>query len=231
MNMTITSATRRTRRLTAVALLTLAAPAALTACSSDDSGTSGDSKSAASSAPATSTSATSSADATMASRIRPSDTWAKAADSGMSAAFGTLKNTGTKPIVVTGARGDAGPVQLHVTQKTATGMEMKETKSFTVPAGGSLELKPGSSHLMFMNLSHALKAGETQKLTVTFEDGSHTDVSFPVRAYDGAKEKYAGSGHAQHSSEASHSGDAHSSGMGSHSAGSTVPGMSTTPSH
>lgn len=228
MNITITSATRR---LTAVALLTLAAPAALTACSSDDSGTSGDSKSAASSAPATSTSATSSADATMASRITPSDTWAKAADSGMSAAFGTLKNTGTKPIVVTGARGDAGPVQLHVTQKTATGMEMKETKSFTVPAGGSLELKPGSSHLMFMNLSHALKAGETQKLTVTFEDGSHTDVSFPVRAYDGAKEKYAGSGHAQHSSEATHSGDAHSSGMGSHSAGSTVPGMSTTPSH
>ena len=231
MNLTITSATRRTRRLTAVALLTLAAPAALTACSSEDSGTSGDSKSAASSAPATSTSATSSADATMASRIRPSDTWAKAADSGMSAAFGTLKNTGTKPIVVTGARGDAGPVQLHVTQKTATGMEMKETKSFTVPAGGSLELKPGSSHLMFMNLSHALKAGETQKLTVTFEDGSHTDVSFPVRAYDGAKEKYAGSGHAQHSSEATHSGDAHSSGMGSHSAGSTMPGMSTTPSH
>lgn len=226
MNITITPATRRTRRLTAVALLTLAAPAALTACSSDDSGTSGDSKSAASSA-----SATSSADATMASRITPSDTWAKAADSGMSAAFGTLKNTGTKPIVVTGARGDAGPVQLHVTQKTATGMEMKETKSFTVPAGGSLELKPGSSHLMFMNLSHALKAGETQKLTVTFDDGSHTDVSFPVRAYDGAKEKYAGSGHAQHSSEASHSGDAHSSGMGSHSAGSTMPGMSTTPSH
>lgn len=231
MSITITSATRRTRRLTAVALLTLAAPAALTACSSEDSGTSGDSKSAASSAPATSTSATSSADATMASRIRPSDTWAKAADSGMSAAFGTLKNTGTKPIVVTGARGDAGPVQLHVTQKTATGMEMKETKSFTVPAGGSLELKPGSSHLMFMNLSHALKAGETQKLTVTFDDGSHTDVSFPVRAYDGAKEKYAGSGHAQHSSEATHSGDAHSSGMGSHSAGSTMPGMSTTPSH
>ena len=231
MNITITSATRRTRRLTAVALLTLAAPAALTACSSDDSGTSGDSKSAASSAPATSTSATSSADATMASRITPSDTWAKAAESGMSAAFGTLKNTGTKPIVVTGARGDAGPVQLHVTQKTATGMEMKETKSFTVPAGGSLELKPGSSHLMFMNLSHALKAGETQKLTVTFEDGSHTDVSFPVRAYDGAKEKYAGSGHAQHSSEATHSGDAHSSGMGSHSAGSTMPGMSTTPAH
>lgn len=226
MNITITSATRRTRRLTAVALLTLATPAALTACSSDDSGTSGDSKSAASSA-----SATSSADATMASRITPSDTWAKAADSGMSAAFGTLKNTGTKPIVITGARGDAGPVQLHVTQKTATGMEMKETKSFTVPAGGSLELKPGSSHLMFMNLSHALKAGETQKLTVTFEDGSHTDVSFPVRAYDGAKEKYAGSGHAQHSSEATHSGDAHSSGMGSHSAGSTMPGMSTTPSH
>lgn len=228
MNITITSATRR---LTAVALLTLAAPAALTACSSDDSGTSGDSKSAASSAPATSTSATSSADATMASRITPSDTWAKAADSGMSAAFGTLKNTGTMPIVITGARGDAGPVQLHVTQKTATGMEMKETKSFTVPAGGSLELKPGSSHLMFMNLSHALKAGETQKLTVTFDDGSHTDVSFPVRAYDGAKEKYAGSGHAQHSSEATHSGDAHSSGMGSQSAGSTMPGMSTTPSH
>lgn len=130
----------------------------------------------------------------MAAGVTGSDTWAKAAGSGMSAAFGTLKNSGTAPVVITGAKGDAGPVQLHVMRKNSTGqMEMKQTSAFTLPAGGSLALAPGGSHLMFMKLSKPLKAGETQRLTLTFKDGSTKELTFPVRAFDGAKERYPGS--------------------------------------
>lgn len=168
------------RRALAAVLLT---PLVLAAGACSSSG-SDDTKAAAS------TNATEAKSSSMASGITPSNTWAKAADRDMTAAFGTLKNTGSRPVTITGATGDAGPVQLHVTQKTANGMEMRETKAFTIPAGGSLDLKPGGSHLMFMNLSKALKAGDDVQLAVAFQDGSKKTISFPVRAYDGAKEKY-----------------------------------------
>lgn len=224
-----TSHIRLARRSAAVAALALLTPLTLAACSSDDKNDAANSTSATSTGAAASTQSASgraSETGTMAARITPTDTWAKAADSGMSAAFGTLRNTGKAPVVITGARGDAGPVQLHVTTKTANGMEMKETKSFTVPAGGALTLEPGGSHLMFMNLTHALKAGETQKLTVTFEDGSHTDVTFPVRAYEGAKEKYAGSSHSSHSMDGHSMGEHSMSGHSMDMSSATASGMS-----
>lgn len=196
------------RRVAATALI---APLAFTAaaCSKDDN---------ASSKSPQSTSSTSSK-VTMATSLKASDGWAKAAESGMSAAFGTWKNTGNEPVVITGASGDAGPVQLHVTTKTANGMEMKQTSNFTLAPGGTLKLAPGGNHLMFMNLSKALAAGDEQQLTVTFKDGSSTKLTFPVRAYDGAKEKYsdAGSGDASPSSGASGT--------------SEMPGMTHSSSH
>lgn len=152
--------------------------------------------------------------APMATAMTATDTWVKAAPSDMSAAFGTLKNTGTKPITLTSVTGDRGPMQLHVTQKTANGMEMKETKSFTIPAGGNLTLQPGGSHIMFMKLTAPLEAGTTQKLTVRFQDGSTKGLDFPVRAYDGAKEKYPGSS-AQASSMTGMTGMSGMSGTGS----------------
>lgn len=199
------------RRVAAVALV---APLAFTAaaCSTDD---------AASSKSSQGTSSASSK-VTMASSLKASDGWAKAAESGMSAAFGTWKNTGSAPVVITGASGDAGPVQLHVTTKTANGMEMKETSNFTLAPGGTLKLAPGGNHLMFMKLSKALAAGDEQHLTVTFKDGSSTKLTFPVRAYDGAKEKYSDAG----------SGDASpSSGASSTPGMSEMPGMSHSSSH
>lgn len=71
------------RRVAATALI---APLAFTAaaCSKDDN---------ASSKSPQSTSSTSSK-VTMATSLKASDGWAKAAESGMSAAFGTWKNTG-----------------------------------------------------------------------------------------------------------------------------------------
>mgnify|MGYP002652708137 CR=1 FL=1 len=71
-----------------------------------------------------------------------------------------MKRFDGRTVVITGASGDAGPVQLHVTTKTANGMEMKQTSNFTLAPGGTLKLAPGGNHLMFMNLSKALAAGD-----------------------------------------------------------------------
>lgn len=202
--------TRRTVRRAAVAALVIAPlTVGATACSSSDKGSENSSQ----------TATTSWAPATMAAGIQTNDLWAKAATKDMSAAFGTIRNTGGADVVITGAKSDAGPVQLHTTVKTASGMEMKETPAFTLAKGGTLTLAPGGNHLMFMDLSKPLEPGEQQAITLTFKDGSTTTLQFPVRAYDGAKEKYADT--SRHSSE--HSGDSTkgSMDMGSHASSAT----------
>ena len=39
-------------------------------------------------------------------------------------------------------------------------MVMKPVSAVAVPAGGTVQLKPGSYHIMLIGLAHPLKAGE-----------------------------------------------------------------------
>lgn len=124
-----------------------------------------------------------------------SQPWIKAADNGMTAAFGTVTNNGDKPVKITGATtGISNDVQLHVTEidpNTGTS-QMKETKDgFTIEPGASHELAPGGDHIMLMNVDCSLKTGSTAEITVNLEDGSSQKFSFEVRDYQGAQEKYA----------------------------------------
>ncbi len=121
------------------------------------------------------------------------DGWAKAADKDMTAAFGTLKNTGSEDLVITGGSTDvAKNVEAHVMVKDDNGqMVMQEAEDgLTVPAGGELVLKPGGEHLMLMGLKDAVKPGSEITITVTFKGGATQDLTFPVREFDGAKESY-----------------------------------------
>lgn len=120
--------------------------------------------------------------------------WAKAASSGMSAAFATVRNTTDRPVVVEKASSPVSAMtQLHVTTKDANGaMVMAEAKNgFTIPAHGSLELAPGGSHVMFMNLTKPLLAGDSVPVTLTLKDAAPVTFTAQVRAYSGAKETYA----------------------------------------
>ena len=120
--------------------------------------------------------------------------WAKAADSGMTAAFGTLTNTSDKDVTVTGASADgtAGSVQLHetVTDSTSGSTTMRQKDGgFTIPAGKSTALEPGGNHIMLMDLTCSLKAGADLTLQLHSDAGTKT-VTVPVRDYSGAKEEY-----------------------------------------
>jgi hypothetical protein len=65
-------------------------------------------------------------------------------------------------------------------------MKMRELKDgLEIPAGATVELKPGSYHIMMMNLSHPLAAGETVKGSLTFEKAGKVDVEFAVQAMGG----------------------------------------------
>ncbi|MGN7967312.1 copper chaperone PCu(A)C [Microbacterium sp. 22179] len=123
------------------------------------------------------------------------DAWVKATDEDMSAAFGTLTNSGTDAVTIVSAETDAaGMVELHETVENEAGeMVMREIEGgFSIPAGGSLELVPGADHIMLMGLTGALSAGDEVTVTLTFSDDSTYAFTAPVKDYSGANENYEG---------------------------------------
>jgi len=60
-------------------------------------------------------------------------------------------------------------------------MGMQEVSSIEIPAGGSVQLKPGGYHIMLMELAAPLKKGETVALTLTFEKGGNQTVQAQVK--------------------------------------------------
>ncbi len=64
-----------------------------------------------------------------------------------------------------------------------------------VPAGGSVELKPGSYHLMFMGLTTRPVEGDTFEATLEFEKAGKVAVEFNVEAMGGAPKHEGHSGH------------------------------------
>ncbi|KQV03749.1 hypothetical protein ASC55_01885 [Microbacterium sp. Root322] len=123
------------------------------------------------------------------------DAWVKSADEGMSAAFGTLLNSGDDDVTVVSVTSEASDmIELHETVENEAGeMVMREKDGgFVIPAGGKLALEPGANHIMLMGLSGPLTAGSDVTFTLTFSDDSTYEFTAPVKDYSGANENYEG---------------------------------------
>lgn len=130
-----------------------------------------------------------------------SDAWVKAAESGMTAAFGELRNEGNADITVVSARTEASSMlELHETVENDAGqMVMREIEGgFVIPAGGALTLEPGGNHLMLMDLLAPLQAGEEVTFVLTFADGSALEFTAVVKDYAGGNETYEHDDHEGH---------------------------------
>ncbi|MEV7974220.1 copper chaperone PCu(A)C [Cellulomonas sp. NPDC089187] len=125
------------------------------------------------------------------------DAWVKATDSGMTAAFGVVHNGGTEPVTLLSATSPtASMVELHETVDDGTGAMLMQEKDggFTIPAGEDLTLEPGGNHLMFMDVTEPVRAGDEVEFTLSFDDGTELTVTAPAKDYSGANENY-GAGH------------------------------------
>ena len=121
------------------------------------------------------------------------DAWVKAADTGMSGAFGEIENTGDVDVTIVAVTSPASAtVELHETVEDETGqMVMREKDGgFAIPAGDTLSLEPGGNHIMLMGLVDPVQAGDDVTFTVTFSDGSTLDFTAPAKDYAGANETY-----------------------------------------
>lgn len=98
--------------------------------------------------------------------------WARAT-AGMArngGAFMTLTNTGKTDDTLLSAESDvAEKVELHTHIHEGDIMKMRQVESIPLPAGATVEMKPGSLHVMFVNLKEPLKQDDDIAVTLRFE--------------------------------------------------------------
>lgn len=127
------------------------------------------------------------------------DPWMKAADSGMTAVFGTLTNDGDSAVTLSGAEstGIAESAELHETvmdESTGSTVMQEMTDPLVIEPGESVTLEPGADHIMLMDLTCAPMAGQNLNIQLTYADGENQTVEVPVRDYQGAQEQYSHEG-------------------------------------
>ena len=141
-----------------------------------------------------------------------SETWAKALESGMTPVFGTIENTTGEDITVSGASTAAAKVaELHETVAGSDGTMKMQPKEggFVIPAKGTFKLEPGANHIMLMDLTQPVKAGDDIIVELKLADGGTTKFTAQVKDFAGANEEYSGSGTTepgQGSMDSTHSG-------------------------
>ena len=101
--------------------------------------------------------------------------------------FLTLSNKGTSADRLLGASAPvAATVELHTMRMEGDVMRMRPVEAIELPAGKTVELKPGGLHLMFMGLKAPLKAGEGFPLTLRFEKAGEMTIHMHIEAATGA---------------------------------------------
>ena len=121
------------------------------------------------------------------------DSWVKAADSGMTAMFGTIVNDSDNDVTLTAVTTSVSPrVELHEMAPDGTGaMKMREKDGgVTVKANDTYELAPGGDHIMLFDLPAAVQAGTDVSFTFEFADGATAQFTSQVRDFTGAREDY-----------------------------------------
>jgi periplasmic copper chaperone A len=99
-----------------------------------------------------------------------------------SAVYVTVSNHGGEADALISAMTNiAAAVELHETIEQDGKMVMQPRSRFDIPAGGTLEMKPGSYHIMLLGLKQALKQGDTVKVTLTFRKAGEMSLEAPVK--------------------------------------------------
>jgi copper(I)-binding protein len=80
----------------------------------------------------------------------------------------------------------AGITEVHEMKMEGDVMKMRAVPALELPAGKTVELKPGGYHVMLMDLKTSLKSDSTIPLTLMFKDAkgveSKVEVQLPVRS-------------------------------------------------
>jgi periplasmic copper chaperone A len=119
-----------------------------------------------------------------------SHTWARATPKGakVGAGYLTITNKGTAPDrLVGGSLAAAAGFTIHEMTTVDGVSKMRPlTNGLEIKPGESVELKPGSFHVMFMDLKSPLTQGDQIKGTLVFAKAGTVEVEFDVQGIGGA---------------------------------------------
>jgi copper(I)-binding protein len=122
--------------------------------------------------------------------IQISAPWARATPKGATAgaAYMTITNTGKTPDKVSCVASDASAeCQIHTMTMDNGVMQMRPVEGgLEIKPGETVTLKPGSFHMMLVNLKHPLEQGNTIKATLKFDAAGSIDVDYPIAAIGAA---------------------------------------------
>ena len=110
--------------------------------------------------------------------------WTRATPGGARVAGGfmTIRNTGTLPDrLVGGTFPGAQRVEVHEMAMADGMMRMRELRGgLEIPAGGSVQLRTGGYHMMFMELGEPVRAGAPLRGTLVFEKAGTIEIAYDV---------------------------------------------------
>jgi hypothetical protein len=104
-------------------------------------------------------------------------------EGGTGGAFMTItNNTGAAIRLASASSPAAKMVEIHETIDDNGVMKMRPVAGgIAIPPGKSVELKPGGMHIMLMDLTSPLVAGQEVELTLNFDKAGPVTVKVPVK--------------------------------------------------
>ena len=114
-------------------------------------------------------------------QVQVKDAWARPALQGQTATGAFMSLTSSDGARLIGAASPvAGVVEIHEMVMEGSVMRMRPIAGLDLPAGRSVELKPGGYHVMLMDLKRPLKAGERVPLELRLETKDKRLVTQPI---------------------------------------------------
>ena len=118
-------------------------------------------------------------------RLQVDQAWVRATVTGQTATGAFMRITSASEVRLIGVRSNAGIAQVHQMSVDQGVMRMSPVaEGLRLPAGQTVELKPGGYHIMLLDLKAALQPGQTVPLTLLLKDAkghqASQDVALPV---------------------------------------------------
>lgn len=124
--------------------------------------------------------------AALAQPVEVKDAWARASVQGQKASGAFMKITARDGAQLVGVSTPvAGVAEVHEMKMEGDVMKMRAVPALALPAGKTVELKPGGYHVMLMDLKAPLVKDNNVPVTLVFKDAkgveSRLEIQVPVR--------------------------------------------------
>ena len=114
--------------------------------------------------------------------------WVRSAVAGQHGTGAFMKITAPTPMQLVGVSTPiAGVAEVHEMKMEGDVMKMRAVPKLDLPAGRTVELKPGGYHLMLMELKQSLKAGSTVPITLLLRDAAGAESRLALKVPVAAK--------------------------------------------